>query len=108
MATNVVLAANAYLALELGLDGGPCLGLSGIGEEVHDNGGLANGLVDIEQVLARNPAILHGVLPRGTVLSYTDDDVEAVVTEVETLAVTLRAVADEGEGVVLEVLLRGC
>ena len=98
----------AYLALELGLDGGPCLGLSGIGEEVHDNGGLANGLVDIEQVLARNPAILHGVLPRGTVLSYTDDDVEAVVTEVETLAVTLRAVADEGEGVVLEVLLRGC
>ena len=108
MATNVVLAANAYLALELGLDGGPCLGLSGIGEEVHDNGGLANGLVDIEQVLARNPAILHGVLPRGTVLSYTDDDVQAVVTEVETLAVTLRAVADEGEGVVLEVLLRGC
>ena len=108
MATNVVLAANAYLALEVGLDGGPCLGLSGIGEEVHDNGGLANGLVDIEQVLARNPAILHGVLPRGTVLSYTDDDVEAVVTEVETLAVTLRAVADEGEGVVLEVLLRGC
>ena len=105
MATNVVLAANAYLALELGLDGGPCLGLSGIGEEVHDNGGLANGLVDIEQVLARNPAILHGVLPRGTVLSYTDDDVEAVVTEVEALAVALRAVADEGEGVVLEVVL---
>ena len=98
----------SYLASELGLDLGPCLGLSGIGEEVHDNGGLANGLVDIEQVLARNPAILHGVLPRGTVLSYTDDDVEAVVTEVETLAVTLRAVADEGEGVVLEVLLRGC
>ena len=107
MFTVAVLVMKSYLALELGLDGRPCLGLGGVGEEVHDNGGLANGLVNVEQVLAGDPAILHGVLPRGTVLSYTDDDVQAVVTEVETLAVTLRAVADEGEGIVLEVLLRG-
>ena len=95
----------SYLALKLGLDLGPGLGLGGVGEEVHDNGGLANGLVNVEQVLAGNPAILLGVLPRGTVLSYTDDDVQAVVAEVETLAVALGAVADEGESVVLEVLL---
>ena len=98
---------DAHLALELGLDLGPGLGLGGVGEKVHDNRGLANGLIDAEQVLSGDPAILLGVLPRGTVLSYTDDDVEAVVTEVETLTVTLRAVADEGEGVVLEVLLEG-
>jgi hypothetical protein len=98
----------AYLALELGLDLGPGLGLGGVGEQVHDDGGLANGLVDVEEVLAGDPAILEGLLPRGTVLSYTDDDVQAVVTEVETLAVTLRAVADESKGVVLEVLLDGC
>ena len=106
MFIGAVSVMKSYLALELGLDGRPCLGLGGIGEEVHDNSGLANGLVNVEQVLAGDPAILHGVLPRGTVLSYTDDDVQAVVTEVETLAVTLRAVADKGEGIVLEVLLR--
>jgi hypothetical protein len=98
----------SYLALKLGLDLGPGLGLGGVGEEVHDNGGLANGLVNVEQVLAGDPAILLGILPRGTVLSYTDDDVQAVVAEVETLAVALGAVADEGESVVLEVLLLNC
>ena len=94
----------AYLALELGLDGGPGLGLSGVGEKVHDNGRLGNGLVDVEQVLAGNPAIRLSFLPRSTVLPYTDDDVEAIVAHVETLAVTLGAVANHGHGVVLEVL----
>ena len=96
----------AYLALgELGLDSGPGLGLGSIGEQVHDNSRLANRLIDIEEVLAGNPAILLSLLPRGTVLPHTDNDVQAVVAEVETLAVTLGAVADEGKGVVLEVLL---
>ncbi len=96
----------AYLALgKLGLDGGPSLRLGGVGEEVHDNGTLANGLVDLEEVLAGDPAILDGVLPGLAILSDTDNDVEAVVAEVETLAVSLGAIADEGEGVVLEVLL---
>lgn len=90
---------------DLGLEGGPGLGLGSIGEQVHDDGTAGDGLVDLEQVLALNPAILKGVLPRLTVLSDTDDDVQAVVTEVETLTVTLRTVADEGEGVVLEELL---
>ena len=95
----------SYLALdELGLDGGPGLRLGSIGEEVHDDGTTGDGLVDIEQVLAGNPAILLSVLPGLAVLSDTNNDVEAVVTEVKTLAVTLRAVADEGQGVVLKVL----
>ena len=96
----------AYLALgKLGLDSWPGLRLGSIGEEVHDNGGLANGFIYIEQVLAGHPAILLGLLPRSAVLPYTDNDVKAVVAEVETLAVALGAVADEGEGVVLEVVL---
>jgi hypothetical protein len=49
---------------------------------------------------------LHGILPRLPVLADADDDVEPVVAEVEALAVALRAVADQGECVVLEVLLR--
>lgn len=97
---------NSYLALdELGLDSGPGLGLSGVGEEVHDNGTTGDGLIDIEQVLAGNPTVLLSILPGLSVLSDTNNDVEAVVTEVKTLAVALRAVANEGQSVVLEVLL---
>lgn len=96
-----------HLALgDLGLDVGPGLGLGSIGKEVHDDGAAGDGLIDIEEVLAGNPAILDGILPGLAVLADTDDDVEAVVTEVEALAVTLRAVADESEGVVLEVVLQ--
>lgn len=96
----------AYLALdELGLDSGPRLALGGVTEQVHDDGAARNGLIDIKQVLAGDPAVLDGVLPRLALLAHADDDVEAVVTEVETLAVALRAVADEGKGVVLEVVL---
>jgi hypothetical protein len=95
-----------YLSLgQLRLDLGPCLALSSIGKQVHDNGGLANRLIDIEQVLARHPSILHSLLPRGTILPHTDDDIETIVAEVEALAVALGAVADESQSVVLEVLL---
>lgn len=96
---------SAYLALnELGLDGGPGLRLGSIGEKVHDDGTTRDGLVNVEQVLASNPAILLSILPGLSVLSDTNDDVEAVVTEVKTLAVALRAIANEGQSVVLEVL----
>ena len=97
---------SAYLALnELGLDGRPSLRLGSIGEKAHDDGTTRDGLVNVEQVLAGNPAILLSILPGLSVLSDTNDDVEAVVTEVKTLTVTLGSVADEGESVVLEVLL---
>jgi hypothetical protein len=59
-----MLECSIYLALcDLGLDLRPCLGLGSIGEQVHDDGRLANGLVDIEQVLSGDPAILLGLLP---------------------------------------------
>ena len=83
----------------------PGLGLGGVTEQVHDDGTLLDSLVNLEKVDAGLPAILDGLLPALAVFSDTNDDVEAVVAEVEALAVTLGAVADEGEGVVLEVLL---
>lgn len=95
-----------HLALgNLGLNVGPGLGLGSITEKVHDDGSLGNGLVDLEQVLAGDPTILDGVLPRLALLSDTNDDVQAVVTQVKTLAVTLGTVADQGKSVVLEVVL---
>lgn len=95
-----------YLALgDEGLDGGPGLGLGGIGKEVHDDGTLVDSLINLEEVLAGDPAVLDGVVPRLSVLADTNDNIKAIVTEVKALAVTLGAVADEGEGVILEVFL---
>ena len=100
---------STYLALgEHGLDARPGLLLGGVTEEVHDNRTLLHGLVNLEKVDAGLPAILDSLLPAGTVFPDTNNDVEAVVAEVEALAVTLGAVADEGEGVVLKVLLEDC
>jgi hypothetical protein len=89
----------------LGFDGGPGLALSGITEEVHDDGAPGDGLIDLEEVLAGNPAVLLRILPRLTVLSYTNDDVQAVVAEVQALTVALGTVADQSECVVLKVFL---
>lgn len=98
--------ACTYLSLgQLGLDSRPRLRLGCVREQVHDNCGLANGLVDVEQVLSWNPAILFGLLPRGAILAHADNDVQSVVAEIQTLAVALRTVADEGKSVVLEVFL---
>lgn len=53
-----------YLALgQLGLDGRPGLTLSSIAEEIHDDRALANGFIDLKEILAGNPAILYRVLP---------------------------------------------
>lgn len=83
----------------------PCLGLSSITEQVHDDGTLGDSLVNLKQVLALDPSILLGLLPRLSVLSYTDNDIQTVVAEVETLSVSLRSVTDECESVILEVFL---
>lgn len=48
---------------DLRLDVGPGLRLGGVTEQVHDDGALGDGLVDFEQVLAGDPAVLDGILP---------------------------------------------
>ena len=95
------------LALDdLRLDVGPCLCLGGVREQIHDDGTAADGLVQLKKVLAGNPAILYGIPPRLAVLSDANNNIEAVVAQVETLSVSLGAVANKGEGVVFEVFLR--
>jgi hypothetical protein len=42
---------------------GPCLALSGVAEEIHDDGATSNGLINLKEVLARNPAVLDGIFP---------------------------------------------
>ena len=88
------------------LDGRPSLALSSITEQVHDDGTSGDSLVDLEEVRAWDPTILLCLFPRGAVLSNTDDDIQAIVAEVETLTVALGAVADKGKCVILEVVLR--
>lgn len=93
---------------EVGLDLVPELGLGSVGEQVHDDSSALAGLGDLEQVLAGDPALGDGLVPGGT-LAGTNDDVQLVVAEVEGLATTHGAVAEDGEGVVLESLLElGC
>lgn len=83
----------------------PCLTLSSVREQVHNDGTPGNGLVHLEQVCAWYPAVLNGLLPRLTIFPHTNDHIQAIVAEVETLAVTLRSVSDEGKSIVLEVVL---
>lgn len=87
------------------LDGWPSLALGSIAEKVHDNGTAANGLVNLEEISTRDPSVLLGLLPRGAILPDADDDIEAIIAEVEALSMALRAVADQSKGIVLEVIL---
>ena len=52
------------------------------------------------------PAVLLRLRPALTVLADTNDDVQAVVAGIQTLAVALRAVADESKSVILEVVVK--
>lgn len=81
---------------ELRLDGRPGLRLGSVREQVHDDGTLRNGLINLEQVCTWDPAILLCFFPRCAILSHTNDHVQAIVSEVEALTVTLRAIADKG------------
>jgi hypothetical protein len=79
--------------------------LSGIAEQVHNDSTPRDRFINIEQILAGNPAILNCFLPGCTVLSNANYDIEAIVAEIETLTVALRSVSDQSEGIVLEVVL---
>lgn len=87
------------------LDDGPCLTLSSIAQQVHDDGAAFNRLLDLKEVFTGNPAILDSLFPRSAVLAHTNDNVEAVVAEVQALAVALGAVPDESESLVFEEFL---
>ncbi len=88
------------------LDLWPSLALSGVTQEVHDNGTSVNGFFHLEEVLSGDPTILNSLLPRGPILAHADDDVETVITEVEALTVALGAISDQGKCIILVVILR--
>lgn len=52
------------------------------------------------------PTIFQCLTPALTVFADTNNYVESVVTSVEALTMTLRAIPDEGESIVLKVLLK--
>ena len=96
-----------YLALgQLWLDRGPCLTLSSVTEQVHNDSAFRDSFVNLEKVGSRNPAVLLSFLPRGTILPNTDNDVQAVVSKVETLTMPLRSVTNERKCVIFEVFLQ--
>jgi hypothetical protein len=75
-------------------------------DEHHDDGGLLAGFLDVEEGLAGLEAVLGGAVPVALEAGIlADDDVEAVVAHVERLGGALDAVADDGDGFVLEDLL---
>lgn len=103
-------------------NGGPSLRLCGVRKKVHDDGSAVDGFLDGEEGFAwyllktsererevrkgrTDPAVLECLLPTLAVLADTDDDIETVVTGIQALAMTLGAIADEGEGVVFEVVV---
>lgn len=87
-----------------GLNVLPGLGLSSVGQEVHDDATPVDSLFDREQGLAWDPSVLNGLSPRLAVLSDTDNDLETIVTGVEGLTVSLGTVTNHGKGVILKVL----
>jgi len=89
----------------LWLDDRPRLALSGIREEVHNDCALRDGLTDLEKICTGYPAILLSFFPGSTIFPDADDDVEAIVAEIEALSVTLCTVSNKGESIVLEVVL---
>lgn len=58
-----------------------------------------------EKMGSAYPTVLDGLVPALAVLTDADNNVEAVVASVKALAVALRAVADERESVIFEIVL---
>ena len=87
---------------EVFFDGGPYGDLARVGQQVLDDRCALGGLFDAEERLARLPAVGDGLLPALAALALADDDVQAVVPEVERLPRTLHAVADDGDGFVFQ------
>ena len=81
----------------------PDSALGGIGDKHLDDRAPADALVNLEQGFARHPAILDGAVPvalEGAGLA--NDDVEAVVAQVQRLGRPLHAVTNDGDNFVLK------
>ena len=86
---------------EVRFDGRPKLHLCSVGEEHADDGSFLSGFFEREESLARHPSVSDGFFV-GLALTLSDDDVETVVAEVAGLSGTLDAIAEYGDGLVLQ------
>jgi hypothetical protein len=100
-------------------NGGPCLRLSSIGEKVHDDSSPVDGLLDRKQSLSWHldctsqilffgkkrlwsskkctyPAIFLGLPPALTILADTNNDIETIIAGIQSLAMALGSIANEG------------
>ena len=93
--------------LEIFLHHRPDGALGGVRNEHLNDGASLHRFLDVEQSLAGLPAVGHGAVPVAFErLGLADDDAEAVVAQVQSLRRALHAVADDGDGLVLEHLAR--
>lgn len=99
-------SSSPYLSLgQLWLYCRPGLTLGSITQKVHHNRALGYSLIDLEEVGSGNPSIILSLFPRCAIFSDANDDIQSVITKIEPLAMALRAVTNECECVVLEVIL---
>lgn len=80
---------------------GPDSLLVSIRKQVHDDGSLLGSLQDGEQVLSGNPSFFDSLLESLT-LTLTNDNIDTVVTKVESLTTTLRTITKDSNSVILE------
>ena len=66
---------------------------------------LLGSLLNAEEGLARHPAVGNSLVV-GLTLTLTDDDIEAVVTQVAGLSGTLHTVTDDGDDFVFQYFTR--
>ena len=89
--------------LEIFLHDRPDGALGGVRNEHLDDGALLHRFLDVEQRLAGFPAVGDGAVPVALErFGLADDDLEAVVAQVQSLRRALHAVADDGDGLVFE------
>ena len=83
------------------LQGGPYAHYGRIGEQAHNDACLVGSLLDGEQGFTGNPTVGNSLLI-GLTLTLANDNVETVVAEVASLTRALNAIADNGDGLVLQ------
>ena len=99
-------SSSPYLPLgQLWLYCRPGLTLGSITQKVHHYRALGYSLIDLEEVGSGNPSIILSLFPRCAIFSDANDDIQSVITKIEPLAMALRAVTNECECVILEVIL---
>ena len=83
------------------LDGWPYGHHCSVGKKAHYDAAPFAGLLDAEEGLAGYPAVSHSLVV-GLAWTLAYNDIEAVVLQVERLARALNAIAEHGDGLILE------